>query len=215
VQGVWLHRLQEDALTERTLRLDPTSQFYSSRFNACLTGFTLGQEGGESNDAHDPGGRTLFGIIQSEYDRYRRIKNLTTRSVWKADDIEIQEIYWTQYWQPNCPRLWAGLDLCFFDQSVNEGGGLAVELLQQALGVDADRHFGMQTLAAVNAVKDRADFIKQYSALRLGFYRHLRNFKYFGRGWTRREDECEVASLAMLNSGTKQAVAGLTRGDLA
>ena len=48
----------------------PLSPFRPPRFLACLP-FTLKEEGGYSNDAHDPGGKTMEGIIQREYDRYR------------------------------------------------------------------------------------------------------------------------------------------------
>ncbi|WP_346656139.1 glycosyl hydrolase 108 family protein [Bradyrhizobium sp. dw_78] len=51
----------------------------NTRFAICLP-FTLKQEGGNSDDPHDPGGRTHKGIIQREYDKYRRSKGLPLRS---------------------------------------------------------------------------------------------------------------------------------------
>jgi hypothetical protein len=44
-------------------------------FEKCLPD-TLVQEGGNSNDAHDPGGMTMMGIIQREYDLKRRRGNI-------------------------------------------------------------------------------------------------------------------------------------------
>ena len=41
------------------------------KFEKCLP-LVLVQEGGHSNDAHDPGGMTMYGIIQKEYDAKRR-----------------------------------------------------------------------------------------------------------------------------------------------
>ena len=50
--------------------------------------FVLKQEGGYSNHPADKGGATNKGIIQSVYNRYRRDKNLSIRSVKDIEDKE-------------------------------------------------------------------------------------------------------------------------------
>jgi lysozyme family protein len=122
----------------------------SPQFEACLP-YTLIQEGGNSNDLHDPGGRTHKGIIQREYDRFRRSKGLPLQSDYLMSDDEVREIYWTEYWLPHCPSIAPGLDLSFFDNCVNEGPLRAIVLLQRALGITADGQWGPRTQAAVDA----------------------------------------------------------------
>src|SRR5271156_5648561 len=95
-----------------TIGLDP-------KFEKCLPD-TLIQEGGYSNDAHDPGGMTDYGIIQKEYDAKRRQWGLPTQWVKNITQSEVRTIYYTDYWLPYGPQLPAGLDLECFDQCVNE-----------------------------------------------------------------------------------------------
>jgi lysozyme family protein len=169
----------------------------SPAFELCLP-YTLAEEGGNSNDPHDPGGRTHKGIIQREYDAYRRSKGLTLRSDFLMSDDEVREIYWTQYWLPHCPALKPGLDLSFFDNCVNEGPHRAIVLLQRALGVTPDGVWGDMTTEAVAAIGDMPHAIQAYSLARAAFYRGLGTFKYFGKGWISRVNHIQTASLKML-----------------
>jgi lysozyme family protein len=174
----------------------------STAFNACLP-FTLTEEGGNSNDPHDPGGRTHKGIIQREYDKYRTAKGLPLQSDYLMSDAEVQEIYWTQYWQPHCPGLAPGLDLSFFDNCVNEGPLRAIVLLQRALGIADDGQWGPATADAISRIVSIEDAITQYSEQRAKFYQALRTFQYFGKGWMARVDYIKKASLAMAQKGTQ------------
>ena len=49
-------------------------------------------EGGNDDDPRDPGGRTSRGIIQREYDAWRRGQNLLTCDVWSATDGEVEGV---------------------------------------------------------------------------------------------------------------------------
>lgn len=176
-----------------------------SRFAACLP-FTLKQEGGNSNNKHDPGGVTSRGVTQRVYDAWRRSKGLPTRCVWSAGDDEVAEIYQKQYWLPWCALLPVGVDLCFFDLAVNAGVDRAIRILQAALGQKVDGHIGVLTEGAIKAANDVA-LINRYSDLRLGFYRHLTIFKYFGADWTRREEACRKTALGMAMGAEASPVA--------
>ena len=171
----------------------------SPRFLACLP-FVLKEEGGYSNDAHDPGGMTMEGIIQREYDRYRSAHNLPHQWVKNISTDEMHDIYFGEYWLPHCPVLPAGLDLSFFDLCVNGGPMRATHTLQVALGIHADGQWGPQTAGAVKTIKDIEIAIRAYSTERERFYRSLTNFKYFGRDWIGRTERCEVASVKMADS---------------
>jgi lysozyme family protein len=44
---------------------------------------------------------------------------------------------------------------------------------------------------------DPEDIIEQYAAEREAFYRRLKTFSTFGRGWLRRNEETRIAALKM------------------
>jgi lysozyme family protein len=168
----------------------------TDRFAICLP-FTLIQEGGNSYDKHDPGGRTHKGIIQREYDAYRKRNGLPLQSDYAMSDAEVSDIYFNEYWLPYCPLLSPGLDLSFFDNAVNEGPYTAIVLYQRALGVKDDGAFGPLTEAAL-AGKDVRAVIKRYAQTRMSFYKSLSTFKYFGHGWTNRTNTIRDQSLEMV-----------------
>jgi lysozyme family protein len=199
----------DDSVTERK-SLAPTAKDTSFvpyilgldlRFEVCLPD-TLVQEGGYSNDAHDPGGMTMKGIIQREYDAKRRQWGLPTQWVRKISDDEMRTIYYTDYWLPYCPHLPAGLDLEFFDLDVNGGPHRAVVTLQRALLITDDGMFGPATQAAVDTVVSKGQdailsLIESFKAQREAFYRALATFRYFGTDWIRRSEEIAKQGEAM------------------
>ncbi len=168
----------------------------TDRFDVCLP-YILKGEGGNDDDPNDPGGRTSRGIIQREYDAYRRLKNLPPADVWHATDEEVRDIYLSSYWLPWCPKLPPGVDLCYFDMAVNSGPHEATKLLQRALRVNDDGHFGVVTLGALADAKN-ADLVEEFSDQRRDFYRSLRTFKYFGKGWLSRVQTIENAATKMV-----------------
>jgi lysozyme family protein len=156
----------------------------TDRFSICLP-YILKDEGSNDDNPHDPGGRTSRGVIQREYDVYRRSKNEATADVWQATDAEIADIYKTQYWDPYCDKLPAGLDYLYFDMAVNMGAHEGALLLQRGLGVKADGHIGMVTLETANNC-NAIRVISAVSDAKIAFYRSLHTFKYFGKGWLAR-----------------------------
>lgn len=158
--------------------------------------FTRKEEGGNDDDPHDHGGRTSRGIIQREWDAWRQTHPGLPDDVWQAPDAEIDDIYKAQYWNPYCDALPGGVDLFFFDTCVNAGRQQAVKLLQRALGVTADGMFGIATRAAVAAATP-ATLVHAFAERRRDFYRALRQFPRYGRGWIGRTNRCELASMAL------------------
>lgn len=178
----------------------------TDRFLACLP-FTLAQECPHpnnwsdprnfSNDKHDPGGKTMCGIIQREYDIWRKGDGLPTQDVRKITQIEGRVIYNENYWQPHCPTLAPGLDLCFFDTAVNMGTTEAIKVLQHALGTSSDGDWGPATQKAVDEASSIAA-IKAFTARRLAVYHMMSGFRYFGADWTRRTSEIGAEALKMV-----------------
>ncbi len=159
--------------------------------------WVLVSEGGNDDDPDDPGGRTSRGITQREYNAYRSMNGLPALDVWKASQQDVDNIYRASYWMPWCPTLPPGVDYEFFDECVNAGPHAAIVILQRALGVADDGHIGMITSAALSGA-DFPTLIKKYSAARTAYYRGLRGFWKYGKGWLNRVDFAEKNALSLL-----------------
>lgn len=169
----------------------------TSNFQPSLK-YVRADEGGNDDDPDDPGGRTSRGIIQREYDAWRRSKGLVTRDVWTASDDEINSIYHDQYWEPWCDAFPPGLDYLFFDMDVNMGQHEAVLLLQRGLGVAADGKIGIVTQGALKTC-DPSKVIAAITAAKSTFYHQLRTWWKYGKGWTARYMRAAQRATAMLN----------------
>jgi lysozyme family protein len=153
----------------------------SGNFERCL-GLTLKWEGGYSNHPDDPGGPTMRGIIQREYDAWRRKQGRRVRPVRQIEENELRDIYRIEYWDAMaCDELSAGLDLCVFDAAVNSGVSRARAWYTQAKEIDA------------------------FCDLRLAFLSGLgRLWRVFGAGWRRRVTG--IRNEAHLMAGTSVTV---------
>ncbi|HEX8838259.1 MAG TPA: glycosyl hydrolase 108 family protein [Candidatus Acidoferrum sp.] len=157
-------------------------------------------EGGKDDDPHDPGGRTNEGIEQREYDAWCRLHNTSSGDVWNASEPTLTEIYRVQYWNPYCDFMPKGVDLVFFDINVNQGQHFAVVSLQQALGIEADGHFGLVTAATVKDIKDPADVVRSMTAQRIHRYHGTAGFPRYGDGWLYRAADCQKIAEGMITS---------------
>jgi len=147
-----------------------------SYYDECFTRL-MGNEGGYSNNPKDPGGETNWGVTKKSYPALN-IKNLT------QDDAKA--IYKRDFWDAcRCEELFPVLAFAVFDCAVNSGCRQAVELLQQALGVDDDGVFGRVTMRRVND-EDASVLTAKYLGRRLGFMTNLRPWDTFSKGWARR-----------------------------
>ena len=169
----------------------------AGNFKNCLA-FTLTQEGGYSNNPHDPGGATMKGIIQREYDAWKKAQGLPLAPVRWISDSDVEAIYLANYWMPlKCELLPKGVDLMVFDYGVNSGISRSAKQLQLAVGAYPDGQVGSQTVAATQA-KQAGGLILSLAARRLSFLEGLGNWKYFGRGWGARVNAVKAAALKML-----------------
>lgn len=139
--------------------------------------YVVGREGGYSDDPHDRGGETKYGISKRQYPNVD-IPRLTLD--------EARAIYLRDYWTPaRCEELPPALALCMFDAAVNHGISAAVQCLQLAVGVNADGKLGPLTMLAVGQLSP-SDLVEKFQAERILRYAGLPDWKRYGRGWARR-----------------------------
>ncbi|WP_200962161.1 glycoside hydrolase family 108 protein, partial [Pseudovibrio sp. POLY-S9] len=156
-------------------------------------------EGGFVDHPDDPGGATNKGITQQTYNWWLDLMDLKRRSVRLITDDEVKAIYREQYWNRcRADDLPYGIDYATFDGAVNSGPKRGVKWLQKAIGAAVDGRAGDETVGKARRTVECTAVIRRMCAYRLGFLQRLRNFKTFGRGWTRRVAEVEVDATQMV-----------------
>lgn len=155
-------------------------------------------EGGWSDHPQDPGGATHRGITLEVFRAWRKNPHATKDELRRLTEDEAREIYQERYWQPmRASELPHGVDLMVFDHGVNSGNNRSIRILQEVLGVTVDGVIGPQTIAAANAA-DPKELIDKLRARHESFYRSLKTFGTFGRGWLNRLDARHKEAHAIL-----------------
>ena len=164
--------------------------------------WVLEDEGGNDDDPVDRGGRTSRGITQREYDAWCHLHRSPTGDVWKATDDTIKQIYFQQYWLPDCDPLPIGVDYPYFDMKVLFGPHRAAIFMQECLDVEVDGHFGVITMQAAMNVNPKL-LIECVTAKREAFYKEIERSnpsqKRFDRGWMNRAAAVRTRALAMVS----------------
>ena len=164
--------------------------------------FVLQDEGGNDDDPNDSGGRTSRGITAREYAAWCQLMNKPGGDVWQASQNDIDAIYQQQYWLPECDYLPVPIDYLFFDFKVNAGPHQATILLQRAVKVADDGHFGVVTMAAVQKA-DPKDFIETFSAEKIAFYKEVEREHpqdvTFDKGWMNRVANVKARAWGMIS----------------
>lgn len=170
----------------------------SARFDACLK-LILEFEGGLDDDPRDPGGRTAYGILQREYNPYRRELGKPVQDVFKISQAEVADIYRRKYWDAmGCNDLAPGIDFTVVDYAINSGHAQCTRDTQRVLKLPVDGDFGPKTLAALKNA-DPKTFIPALYERRLNMLRSLHHWPVYGKGWTTR---CvKGAKFAMKSAG--------------
>ena len=168
-------------------------------FDACLTEL-LKHEGGFSHHKEDPGGRTNLGVTQRVYEEWigHPVSEQIMRSLMPQ---HVRALYKANYWDAvKGDDLPAGVDMCVFDFAVNAGVKRAARYLQLMTGAVADGQIGPNTLRQLQQyvrAHDLSHAVDRYQDLREAYYRKLKTFPTFGRGWLRRVADVRKAAKAM------------------
>ena len=157
-------------------------------FNRSLE-FVLKSEEGFSDNPADPGGMTNLGVTKGAWERF--VGHPVTEADMRALTPDaVGSFYHQKYWDlAQCDFFPSGLDYMMFDFAVNAGVDRATKTLQTAVGAFPDGSIGVRTLAAVISCKD---LLNAFSAAKRDFYRSLKTFPIFGKGWLKRVDEVLV-----------------------
>ena len=134
----------------------------------------LKHEGGYSDHAADPGGKTRYGITEA----------VAREAGYQGDmrDLPLdlaKQIYKDKYWVEALPP---DVRYVVFDAAVNSGPAQAAKWLQRACKVIDDGVIGPQTIQAAQAEGVKSKMLAQ----RLRFMANLSTWPNFGRGWARR-----------------------------
>lgn len=167
-----------------------------SNFNECLE-MLLEHEGGYVNHPSDPGGMTNLGVTKRVYDEWIG-RESTEEEMRDLTPEDVGPIYKQNYWdRVKGDQLPSGVDWCAFDWAVNSGSGRPAKAIQRAVGATADGAIGPKTLQLVME-KDPKYIIEYVYTVRQDFYKSLKTFETFGRGWTRRNKETLEQALHMV-----------------
>ena len=169
----------------------------ASNFQECLD-LVLKSEGGWVNNPADPGGETNLGVTKRVWEEY---VGHAVQSLKKLTKDDVAPMYELKYWRPcYCEVLPRGLDFVVFSMGVNAGPGRSVKLLQQSIGCVPDGVIGPRTRELISA-SNSANLIAKFSETRREYYRALKTFPIFGKGWISRIDREEQEALQMAKNG--------------
>ena len=169
----------------------------ASNFQECLD-LVLKSEGGWVNHPSDPGGETNLGVTKRVWEEY---VGHPVESLKKLTKDDVAPLYELKYWRPcYCEVLPRGLDFVVFSMGVNAGPGRSVKLLQQSIGCVPDGVIGPRTRELISS-SNGATLIAKFSETRREYYRSLKTFPIFGKGWLNRVDHEEVEALDMTKNG--------------
>ena len=159
----------------------------------------LKHEGGFVDHPEDPGGATNKGITHKTYAEFLGRPLEDVDELKNIPDEHVQLIYKNGYWDRiMADQMPDGLDFATFDWAVNSGPGRAAKNLQSLVGATEDGAIGPRTMARINAT-DPVALIQALAKRREEYYRSLKTFGTFGRGWLRRNEETLEAALEMRN----------------
>ena len=160
----------------------------------------LKHEGGFVNHPRDPGGMTNLGVTRATYEAWvgHPVQDQIMRELTPS---HVRALYKARYWNAvKADEMPAGVDLCLFDFGVNAGPARARKYLQLVVGAKADGIIGLNTMRQVQQYlrsHGAEGLINAYQDARIRYYKKLRHFPTFGRGWLRRVKEVRETALRM------------------
>lgn len=158
-------------------------------------------EGGYSDNPHDPGGPTKYGITIYDARKYGAefgwIAHPTAADIRDMPKAFAMQVLSAKYWDAvRGDDLPSGLDYSVADYGLNSGVSRAIKVLQRLVDVTADGELGPISMAAVVSYEP-ANLINAVATERLAFLKSLHTWPVFGRGWAARVASVRAISLHM------------------
>ena len=157
--------------------------------------YLLKVEGGYSNDKYDAGGKTKYGIIESEARKYGFKGHMRDMPLDIARDIYNQK-YYHKNGLDTLKSDKIALSVCDFIVNSGNWGTKKAQAALNELGFDlrVDGILGEKSLAALNEV-DENKFLEKYHDLQRRYYKVIAanrpSQKVFLKGWLNRVDKKE------------------------
>ena len=174
-----------------------------NNFDHCLAA-VLKHEGGYVDNPKDPGGATNLGCTKKVWEEWVG-REATKDDIRALKVTDVAPLYKQKYWDLiKGDDLPSGADYVMFDCAINSGTGRSAKIAQKLCGATPDGAIGPASLAAIVGFCDRdgaRHFIEEYSDARLRFLQALPTFEHFGKGWSRRVSEVNIAALDLARLG--------------
>ena len=153
--------------------------------------FTKQNEGGFTNNPHDKGGETIYGVSSKWFPEV--YKELTEAKPEEVDEI-LKAFYYAEFYDMLYEQIfYEPIAIRLFDLGVNLSKKKATKLLQQTFNklsqvrIGEDGKFGNGTLKAINMPPiAHEQFYLSYQKEVEQYYRSLPDFTHFGAGWISR-----------------------------
>lgn len=168
-----------------------------------------GAEGGFTNNPSDPGGATFRGVTLTTFRAYTNNPHATVASLKAMSDDVLVQIYTDEFWNViQGDKLPPAIALSVFDMAVTAGPDQAIRQLQRCVGATMDGVVGDETLSCLKeelAVFSLAVTVAHLANLQGLYYKGLKTFSKFGKGWMARVAAREKAALALIPKGLRRA----------
>ena len=153
-------------------------------------GFTDDQRdaGNSQGDGHGNMGSTMLGVTAMNWAKYTG-KPAPVEVMKELTEDDVKPLYKKNYWDAiKADHLPSGVDISCADLCVNAGPRRAAKILQKSVYASVDGSIGPMTLKKVHDVSP-SELLNRYYDERESFYRSLKDYEHFGRGWSRRNKE--------------------------
>lgn len=165
----------------------------------------LKAEGGFTDDPRDPGnhladgraGCTNMGVTQTAWEEFVG-HNVSTSDMKNLTKEQVGEFYKKRYWdRVQADALPIGIDFLAASFAINAGTGTSSKLMQKCINAVPDGAIGPRTLQAI-AGYDPKELIEKFSQAKTEYYKGLKLFPIYGKGWLNRVESEKTKALAML-----------------
>ena len=144
--------------------------------------------GNKRGDGHGNVGSTMLGVTAYVWAEWTG-KPAPIEVMKQLTKDDVKPLYKAKYWDVvRGDDLPSGVDISVADFCVNAGPSRAAKRLQRVVMAAQDGKIGPKTLTMVFTMPAET-LLEKYAEAREAYYRSLKTFEIYGRGWLRRNNE--------------------------